>query len=841
MNEKKDLLRIKMGGFGKFSSRSIGPFTSGLNVVFGLNEAGKSTSMECVRQVLYGWTRADGTGMRNDYVPYSKTRVASLYFANSHGEWELSRAGSDASVKTHRGVPWDQAFEDLTTDVSKETFGSIFSFDSEDLQEISRSAEGVTAKLLTAGAGTKIAPIEALSDIENEISELLSARKNTPHALGNLRKEIYALSQRIDSLSACAQEFAEEHLELARLRESEKIQKKEYEELGVRIADARRSLMELERLEAQLVTLQQEIEEIQPRHHQKEEEAMSASLSPEEQDLFLSGSKVEAAYGNLAALQSAFDRVQDRKREVERLKMDLAEKPTSGCDIGMATKQGIANRQTRRSELEGALAGAEQNLKELEARRAGYDAKATFSSELKPSFSASNLSVFVVGIIACISGLISVYFGVTLPISAVIYTGGVLVLVGLVLVFLGFPRKTEVAKVSATQEERVRHEAFVEQLGIARHKVEAARTELETFNAESVVILEKAGFKEAKGSLGVAQKMLLAEEIAEELRKDLAIKKEAYESGRDELEEIVGRIKAKFRDDLVVREANVPELIAWLSYTRGQLSEVQEKQRASRLLQDELERIESQTRVALEAREMARVARDEIVERYNLGAYDVVAVFSDKIESAEDTLKTLDDRRNDMQMRQGKLVAILEAGSQDEQLAVLREELEQKKALRMRSAARLAELVVARNLIKQAIMKWEEEKQPEVYRLASELFSDMTQGSWRKVDFDGKTIFVVSATSEKQLPEKLSCGTRQQLYLSLRIALLLMAKEIGSDLPVLADDILVNFDEYRRVGAARALVRLAQERQVILFTCHRSIKDLLYQISPDAHVFEISA
>ena len=68
-----------------------------------------------------------------------------------------------------------------------------------------------------------------------------------------------------------------------------------------------------------------------------------------------------------------------------------------------------------------------------------------------------------------------------------------------------------------------------------------------------------------------------------------------------------------------------------------------------------------------------------------------------------------------------------------------------------------------------------------------------------------------------QFPPRCSrFGTCQQLYLALRIALLECAPEVGTAVPVLADDILVNFDDDRRAGAARALAELAQSRQVIV-------------------------
>ena len=43
----------------------------------------------------------------------------------------------------------------------------------------------------------------------------------------------------------------------------------------------------------------------------------------------------------------------------------------------------------------------------------------------------------------------------------------------------------------------------------------------------------------------------------------------------------------------------------------------------------------------------------------------------------------------------------------------------------------------------------------------------------------------------------------------------------------MADDILVNFDEERRHGAVVALKELSARRQVILFTCHEEIVELM--------------
>ena len=60
--------------------------------------------------------------------------------------------------------------------------------------------------------------------------------------------------------------------------------------------------------------------------------------------------------------------------------------------------------------------------------------------------------------------------------------------------------------------------------------------------------------------------------------------------------------------------------------------------------------------------------------------------------------------------------------------------------------------------------------------------------------------------------------------------------EIGEfvRLPVLMDDILVNFDDDgRQAEAARAIAAFARQRQVILFTCHHATAALFAEVDPD--------
>lgn len=152
----------------------------------------------------------------------------------------------------------------------------------------------------------------------------------------------------------------------------------------------------------------------------------------------------------------------------------------------------------------------------------------------------------------------------------------------------------------------------------------------------------------------------------------------------------------------------------------------------------------------------------------------------------------------------------------------------------------LAVLLLAKHTLEEAIAQWERKSQPEVYRLASRLFSQMTDGMWQTVRMNAQgDIEVVDAIKTTRSPRLLSLGTRQQLYLSLRIALLITAENVGRGLPLMCDDIMVNFDDTRRIQAVRALLELAKKRQVILFTCHRDIATLVCNADSNSKLIEL--
>lgn len=137
-------------------------------------------------------------------------------------------------------------------------------------------------------------------------------------------------------------------------------------------------------------------------------------------------------------------------------------------------------------------------------------------------------------------------------------------------------------------------------------------------------------------------------------------------------------------------------------------------------------------------------------------------------------------------------------------------------------------LSLAKTLLKGAREKFERENQPAVLSEASGHFSRITMGRYMRILPDAKAGFVaVSRDGRRVSPDKLSRGTAEQLYLCLRFGVISACEPKDERIPVLMDDIFVNFDPDRMRLAAKAVAELSKKRQVLFFTCHPHIASIL--------------
>ncbi|MGD9126316.1 MAG: AAA family ATPase [Planctomycetia bacterium] len=118
---------------------------------------------------------------------------------------------------------------------------------------------------------------------------------------------------------------------------------------------------------------------------------------------------------------------------------------------------------------------------------------------------------------------------------------------------------------------------------------------------------------------------------------------------------------------------------------------------------------------------------------------------------------------------------------------------------------------------------YEEQRQPETLKEASDYLCRLTNGRYTRIWTPfGEDVLRVDDAMGNVLPvDVLSRGTREQLFLALRLALVRSYAERGVTLPLVLDDVLVNFDAPRAKAAADVLNEFTRQgHQVFIFTCH---------------------
>jgi uncharacterized protein YhaN len=84
----------------------------------------------------------------------------------------------------------------------------------------------------------------------------------------------------------------------------------------------------------------------------------------------------------------------------------------------------------------------------------------------------------------------------------------------------------------------------------------------------------------------------------------------------------------------------------------------------------------------------------------------------------------------------------------------------------------------------------------------------------------------------------LSDGTRDQLYLALRLASLERYAEHNEPLPLILDDVLIHFDDDRARAALEVLGEVAASTQILFFTHHARLVELAREAIPTDHLAE---
>jgi uncharacterized protein YhaN len=129
-------------------------------------------------------------------------------------------------------------------------------------------------------------------------------------------------------------------------------------------------------------------------------------------------------------------------------------------------------------------------------------------------------------------------------------------------------------------------------------------------------------------------------------------------------------------------------------------------------------------------------------------------------------------------------------------------------------------------------VEFEQSHQPPILARAKEYLSRLSGERYDNIwtPMGERTLCVDDADGNTLRIEHLSGGTREQLFLAIRFAMIEHFSKLGVELPIVLDDILVNFDEQRTRAAIEELLRqTGDNQQILFFTCHQHLAEMFRQ------------
>jgi len=815
--------------YGALEGECLNDLGPGLTVVLGPNESGKSTMTALTRHVLYGFP--DARTKEHGYVPVSGPRSGRLVFGDESGEWAIERVDGKnrgpVTVAARSGADRPGLISELTSGVTEHTYRVVFGFGLDELAEIeSGDNADIVARLYAAGTGLSVNPIDARRELESRASALYAPRASKP-VVNALASRIRECKDQIRSLEAAAAAYAGEQARLRELAEQLAPLKERVAELDARGRVLDRDAQRLsdavtagQALQEQAAALDSTLSELDRGAGMIDVDERVLAVAPE----------LTAILEDTSAFRERLEAISAREAdaaEARRRAAEGSELPADAVD-SVATRAEVENRRDLlirlRTESEAALRGAEA----AEARASSTDRAA--EALARPAHVARrSRTPLVLSIVAILAGGAFVAVGVALSQLVAAALGGLLVLAGVIALTVALIRKpAELAAAPlSTDAARARVEAEA-----SRAMALSAAAALETAQAEWRAWL--AGHHlDAYGEDPVAVRRLL-EELAE----------------RQRLVSEAGRYTAEAERAREAAEAWVERLVAVTCAFDGSAGQMPPLSMALELaararhtldraradaadraqIVRDLEAARAESRKLAERLEAARVIVAEIVARHELSDADplpALEVFS--AQTAAD-LAAARDAAEGLAKEHARLSGVLDNEGRDDAMARARQELEGLGAQADDAGDRFVVGSLAVRLLDGARERFERERQPEVVRTAGRVFSAMTGGRYTdvRVPLDGSGISVLSADGSIRTSAALSRGTAEQLYLALRVGLIGSLGALGSALPVLMDDVVVNFDPERRAGALVAIGELAALRQVLFFTCHPETAEALH-------------
>lgn len=867
---------IHIDGFGIFNGFSLKTLGKGVNIILGNNEVGKSTLLKFLRFTLFGYPR------------FKEQRMSPLKGGNHGGrikaisspgkEVLFERTGDDRirllynRQETQNQSQWFQ----LLGNASAELYNNVYAFSLDELVDLgSLDKSGVEDKIFSVGLGlgnTSIGEVESniqtlvdniythrgrvqlipniLKDIESKKSRIQQIQENLPkyqcltqeithlkHDTSELDKQLEELrteKNTLDNYLKCYDSFisvTKASEELKKLPELE-----DYPEKGIE---------QLDKLEEKEQEFNDEILELQTGTKDEKgidelEEAIKAISF--NSNLLKKEDTVEYLSKNLEKYKQTINDKNDDEQKIEEHELSIKQ------SIDKINAQWTEKNITKFTDLishKSKIENFKKEFDEIEDNKKYLEAQLKVWRVKENQLNAKNIAI-VTSLIFLIGSIPAFYYGLYI-------LGGALLLIALIL-FVGkkyFVKESSHTKIQnqlkdlETDEESTKkeYENYLEKyLNLPQFLL--VETTLDVFNTIEQLktkIDERDKLKQKLEN----QRLPFIQEFENKANSLKEVLQDKKQEGNTEI--LVNQIIAAFDASKTKsqEEDNLQDELkrknTGLNNSKSNLDQNQKKIKSllnsinAENRQDLRKKYEENNKVKEHLDEKDAAIQtidtivglnkaDEVMEYLNANEkQEIESRFSELTSEIDIKVQESKEKNNEL----GGKKAEIERIEGESELAEVMTELETEKQKLQNTYKNWCSGKIALKFLTEVKAKYEREKQPEVIKNSSKYFNKITGDGYKRirVSLDEKDVAVYYSQEASKKIGQLSRGTKEQLLVSLRLGFIEEYEKQSEPLPIIVDEVLVNFDPYRARQTAEILQEFGKDRQILIFTCHPETKD----------------
>ncbi|KGH89081.1 ATP-binding protein [Oenococcus oeni] len=801
-----EIKRIHISGFGKFSDFNL-DFKNDLQVIYGQNEAGKSTLRQFITGILFGFAQ-NKRQSSNLYEPRNRSQYGGdLVFEQDGSLWDVSRLGrtqSKLEITDQNGnhVNNPEIFlTKLFSPFSQDSFEDIFSFDQEQLNEIrSLSGKELSDRLLSFSVVNADHWQSLSKELDKNASVMFGLTKASKRPINQLLAEHQQISNQLNSMGGQLSDYRKSS-------QQKKSTLKRIAELDSKLHNLKKQMDEFSKLI-----------ELSGLFNRKERISM-----PKTNDRFS-----DQQISNLT--DEIEQRVEKLQSQIKGINLDKSEnKSTIIAENPLLTI--YKNNRTDIDLLDKSIPNliAENNLfdqndnqiKNISSRLSELqnDLKTKFGDRI-PRALPQGVSIqpsrsinvfFIIGIILMLLGVFGIVKGFQTPAFPYpfwICGAGVLFIGGL-LSFFERPKKQSINLSQYGYSNQVSLDTIID----SQNHLQEYHQKIDQFQQLQ---------NEKQSHLSKINSIL---KLANSLREFLPSTKQDHDALIDQIQVILNEIRDERQSALLSKEQK--KLVD--ENRQQQIGHLQNLKSEQQQIFNYLKVDNYQNFQYLQAEKIKNKQRLNQLESINqlltpekenqikeLGGVEEITKKKQALKVRIDSIEGEIKQENQQLLNLN--ATLLNASSDTDYQTKLQQQSDLETDINNDLTEYFANKL-ASSWINESLYQISHKRMPEIRSRAEQYFAELTENKYVSIIFGDNSLLVANQQNEKFYSYELSKGSSEQLYVSLRLAFAESVAEKNS-LPFLIDDSFVNFDVERKSIMDNILHRLAEKYQIIYFTAN---------------------